>query len=748
LGDAVPYLELLGQLALRTDDGTVIRDRKPLLVLAALALRATGRMHRNDMARLLWPTQEPANALLSLRQARYQLRSWHADELVRQVDDVLSLDPSLSVDLWAFEQVARDGDASIATDLYSGQLLGEYARSLEGEFASEVDARSASARVLAYQSLERLLAVHQTAGDLDQATRVARSLVALEPLDDGAQSALIETLCDAGDPRAAIAAFEHYRTLLHDEFEDTPSDGLSAVVDQLRASPLKADVGRSLEPTLAQGNTWSPRKNVALVSGAVGAATAALVASIFWPSDDPWPEARRLALPVVVGQPSQGATLTIDEDGIAFEGGAVLPPDWAPLGYEGGYLRTVERDGGMDVVIVRPGEAERLLIGGPDDETSLAASPTGEHVLIDAGRWLNGEYRTALQSVDVQDGSARDLLAFEGNPRLDASWSPEAKTIAVTVALAGDGARSLMLLRPAGEVLATLPDAYQKPGWSPSGERVAVLVDEADETSIVVVDHRGRGEETLARLPATMSTPVWLTEHVLVFVADFGYGGDVWLVDRRGSSPRQVSARHDIGGIVGEGFDRTRLNWLDDVSRDGWNQVIGESEENLNTPDSLRLELPYLPVEGEIVPLGVIAFWPAGRQSSVRPSVLSWGLSGGVEAFPTPGLFRFRGAAGTVTADFFQARDAALEYRTGSTEPATLPVRFEEMWTDSELAPTWVPFGIPGPTVDTSRGRFLNNGDANYWSGAVTAQSFDASDGLTLEVVGGLPTTAGSTRIS
>ncbi len=57
----MPHLTLLGSLELREGDTVLAQDKKPLLVLAALALSADRLLHRDDVGRLLWPGRPEAN---------------------------------------------------------------------------------------------------------------------------------------------------------------------------------------------------------------------------------------------------------------------------------------------------------------------------------------------------------------------------------------------------------------------------------------------------------------------------------------------------------------------------------------------------------------------------------------------------------------------------------------------------------------------------------------------------------------
>jgi hypothetical protein len=78
---------------------------------------------------------------------------------------------------------------------------------------------------------------------------------------------------------------------------------------------------------------------------------------------------------------------------------------------------------------------------------------------------------------------------------------------------------------------------------------------------------------------------------------------------------------------------------------------------------------------------------------------------------------------------------------------ATVDTLFDEDWSGGLDTTRWIPFGFPRSIVvhgaePDDRSVFLNNGDYNHGSGAVSVQTFEVGDaGLTLEAEAWLPFT-------
>src|SRR5262249_26946666 len=144
----------------------------------------------------------------------------------------LSLDLSgAQVDLLAFDQAIARGDvASLeqAISLYRGPLL-------EG-CVEEWVFQERLAREQAYLgALERLAAQAIERGEPAGAERALRLAVAVDPLRESAQRALMQALADGGNYAAAAQVYQELRRQLHQELNTEPDPQTQALFQQLRA---------------------------------------------------------------------------------------------------------------------------------------------------------------------------------------------------------------------------------------------------------------------------------------------------------------------------------------------------------------------------------------------------------------------------------------------------------------------------------------------------------------------------------
>src|SRR5207247_5830519 len=108
------------------------------------------------------------------------------------------------------------------------------------------------------EALERLAAGHQQRGELAEAERYLRQVVALEPTRESAQQALMTVLAATGNYATAIQVYRDLRLLLHGALNIEPASQTTALFQQIRseargrasrpAGVLLADVPRQLPP--------------------------------------------------------------------------------------------------------------------------------------------------------------------------------------------------------------------------------------------------------------------------------------------------------------------------------------------------------------------------------------------------------------------------------------------------------------------------------------------------------------------
>jgi hypothetical protein len=156
---------------------------------------------------------------------------------------------------------------------------------------------------------------------------------------------------------------------------------------------------------------------------------------------------------------------------------------------------------------------------------------------------------------------------------------------------------------------------------------------------------------------------------------------------------------------------------------------IASAEVRLRAGQGLRVATGVLGPDGEPVPS--IVRWSVADTSIARVDDLGF-VRGRVA-----GTTQLIASAGGIRADTV----------TVTVSAAAVDTLFDEDWSGGLDTTRWIPWGFPRPVVDhgvapDGRSAFLNNGDYNHGSGAVSVQRFDVDgDGLTLETEAWLPFT-------
>jgi predicted ATPase len=212
-----------------------LRTRKGEGLLALLVLRAGHPVARDWLAATLWPDSAPAAALANLRSSLMDLREALGDEAklrLRPGRSSLALDASeTEVDLLAFDAaIARDDTDSLqqAIALYRGPLLESCAD--EWVFPERL------AREQSYlEALETLAGRALRADEPAVAERYLRRAIAVDPLREGAQRALMEALARSGSLAAALQLYEELHRHLRQQLHAEPDPATVALFERLRA---------------------------------------------------------------------------------------------------------------------------------------------------------------------------------------------------------------------------------------------------------------------------------------------------------------------------------------------------------------------------------------------------------------------------------------------------------------------------------------------------------------------------------
>ena len=232
-------IRLLGELAVESSSGSIQLSGswRARSLLAWLAL-TPGNHRRADLAARFWPEVLDSSARASLRNAIWTLRRTLGPDggrcLLATRERVGLSGPGLWIDVRAFRDHAEHERVEQALELCRGELLA----GLDEEWVYEYrDAHNEQVSGV----LERLAAQAETSGDLARAIALTRRRVALDPLAEDAQRALIVRVAAAGDRPAALVAYARLRDRLRRELGISPSQPTREIAAQIRGdAPLVA----------------------------------------------------------------------------------------------------------------------------------------------------------------------------------------------------------------------------------------------------------------------------------------------------------------------------------------------------------------------------------------------------------------------------------------------------------------------------------------------------------------------------
>jgi predicted ATPase/DNA-binding SARP family transcriptional activator len=224
-----------------------LRSRKGEWLLALLVIRGSA-VPRSWLAGTLWPDSDESRALLYLRRELTFLRKALGTESHRlsSAGRTLAIDLSgVDCDVLRFDSAIKRGDESsleLAVSRYSGPLL-------DGCDEEWVMPERASREQAYLAALERLAEMSAERGDSSAASARLRAIVAVDPLRESAQRALMLALADSGDSAAVVQVYRDLRLYLHREINadvDTETTSVfESIRDRARLPKKAASVGGS-----------------------------------------------------------------------------------------------------------------------------------------------------------------------------------------------------------------------------------------------------------------------------------------------------------------------------------------------------------------------------------------------------------------------------------------------------------------------------------------------------------------------
>jgi DNA-binding SARP family transcriptional activator len=231
---------LLGRFGVEVE-GTAIpasswRRRRPIEVLAALALAPGHVLHREELIDRLWPDKDLEAGANNLHRALHDLRRVTGVELATLDRRVAKLSETAWVDVDAFEQAAASGTKDALTqavELYQGGLLPD------DPYSDALAARREGLRQRFIDAGLRLAKAHDEGGEPEACIDVLRRLLAQDAALEPAHRLLMRVLAEAGRVSDALRQFDECSDALRACLDTAPSRD---TVD-LRAAVERGDIG-------------------------------------------------------------------------------------------------------------------------------------------------------------------------------------------------------------------------------------------------------------------------------------------------------------------------------------------------------------------------------------------------------------------------------------------------------------------------------------------------------------------------
>ncbi len=217
-------LETLGTLRLSGPSGELLAGRRKELALLVYLTRQSPRsVSREKLAALLWGERDETKARQSLRHALHQLRRALGESIDVSNGSIRVLPGNVELDALRFEEGMAAGHLADALALWQGDFLSGLDDLGHEEFRSWLERERESLRRTLRSGFEGSVTIAAEQKQLKDAARWARQWVDSFPLDEAANTRLIESLVATGEAGQARAAHEAFRSTLRAELDVSPS---------------------------------------------------------------------------------------------------------------------------------------------------------------------------------------------------------------------------------------------------------------------------------------------------------------------------------------------------------------------------------------------------------------------------------------------------------------------------------------------------------------------------------------------
>lgn len=236
-------LRLLGGFVLEA--GTLARPlrlgRKGQALLACVAMQGSAGLSRGRLTALLWADHGDDEARSALRQCLHLVRRGFGegfDSLESDGDRLVLRAGAFEVDVHGFESLAARSDIDsmlAAAELYRGDFLDGL--DAGADFACWAGVERERLRDIAHGLVTRLSECAEGTTACEATVRLARRLLASDPVHEGCYRALMRLHARAGLRAKALQEWNECRRVLRRELDVEPSAQTAAVIEQLRVDP-------------------------------------------------------------------------------------------------------------------------------------------------------------------------------------------------------------------------------------------------------------------------------------------------------------------------------------------------------------------------------------------------------------------------------------------------------------------------------------------------------------------------------
>jgi DNA-binding SARP family transcriptional activator len=236
-------------------------QRRPLALLALLAVAGDSGLSRDKLMLYLWPESDQERGQNTLRQTLHSLRrNLQAPDLFVG-STALRLNPLvITSDVCDFQDAVAAGDIARAADLYKGPFLDGFHVTGAPDFERWVEEHRRQFTRDASDALERLAARAFQEGDIRVAVAHLRRLAAMEPLDPAVAGELIRALVAAGDVAGALQHAKVHEAMVFEELGTELDPAVAALVTRVRDGEFGSPARRSGPHGVLGNSSASPAR--------------------------------------------------------------------------------------------------------------------------------------------------------------------------------------------------------------------------------------------------------------------------------------------------------------------------------------------------------------------------------------------------------------------------------------------------------------------------------------------------------